>query len=79
MRIKIVFRGKAGRLSINYNYGLTGLIYNFLSNSSTDYSKFLLDQGYVLGKRHFKLFAFSNLFLKDVTLKGRRLSLMKPR
>lgn len=48
-------------LPIHYNYFLQGLIYRHLSPTL---AKFLHQQGYQYGKRHFKLFTFSRVFGK---------------
>jgi len=37
---------EAVTLPINYNYYLTGVIYNFLKQSDQDYASFLHQEGY---------------------------------
>ena len=62
MRIKITCDiGEGIRLPINYNYFLTGVIYQFLKESDPEYAHFLHQDGYELENRRFKLFTFSQL------------------
>ena len=65
MRIRLTLNpeGKKAILPINYNYYLTSLIYRFIFSSSKDYSSFLHNQGYRIGKgkKGFKLFTYSML------------------
>ena len=65
MRIKITCDiGKGVELPINYNYFLTGIIYQFLKESDPEYADFLHQAGYELENRRFKLFTFSQLMAK---------------
>ncbi len=65
MRIKITCDiGKGIRLPINYNYFLTGVIYQFLKESDPEYANFLHQDGYEVENRRFKLFTFSQLMAK---------------
>lgn len=81
MRIKLTLApvSKNAVLPASYNYFLTGLIYRFLSKSSTDYSAFLHDEGYKLGesKKGFKLFTYSMLMGDTVRAQGERLIIGK--
>lgn len=62
MRIKITCDiGEGIRLPINYNYFLTGVIYQFLKESDPEYAHFLHQDGYEQENRRFKLFTFSQL------------------
>ncbi|MEC7867857.1 MAG: hypothetical protein VYE00_09460, partial [Candidatus Poribacteria bacterium] len=62
MRIKIEFPVKeAVALPVNYNYYLTGVIYNFLRQSDRDYASSLHQEGYQEQEKRFKLFTFSQL------------------
>jgi CRISPR-associated endoribonuclease Cas6 len=54
-------------LPVNYNYFLTGLIYKIIQASSSDYSRFLHDEGYRVDNasaKAFKLFTYSMLMGK---------------
>ncbi len=65
MRIKITCDiGKGIRLPINYNYFLTGVIYQFLKESDPEYAHFLHQDGYEVENRRFKLFTFSQLMAR---------------
>ena len=65
MRIKITCDiGEGIRLPINYNYFLTGVIYQFLKESDPEYAHFLHQDGYEQENRRFKLFTFSQLMAK---------------
>ena len=48
-------------LPVNVNHLISSLIYNIVSNSSSEYAERLHEQGYRLDKRTFKLFTFSPL------------------
>ena len=78
MRIQLTLR-PANRntvLPVNYNYFLTGLIYRIIASSSTDYSRFLHDEGYKVGegKNGFKLFAYSMLMDPKARVNGQNIS-----
>lgn len=62
-------------LPLNNNYSLTSLIYKIIRNSSEDYSRFLHDSGYTLGKskKGFKLFTYSMLTGKRHRIDGDRI------
>ena len=61
MRLRISLEADGGRLSVpvQYNHLVQGLVYH---NLDRVLSKWLHEEGYVLGKRRFKLFTFSRLF-----------------
>jgi CRISPR-associated endoribonuclease Cas6 len=52
MRIKLISCpiDRNTTLPVNYNYFLTGLIYRIIASVSTDYSRFLHDEGYKVGE-----------------------------
>ncbi len=74
MRVKLTLLplNKKTVLPVNYNYFLTSLIYKIIKNSSKDYSMFLHDKGYTLGKskKGFKLFTYSMLMSQAARVKG---------
>ena len=79
MRIKITCDiGEGIRLPINYNYFLTGVIYQFLRESDPEYAQFLHQDGYELENRHFKLFTFSQLMAKRREIRGDRIHFRSP-
>jgi CRISPR-associated endoribonuclease Cas6 len=61
---------KAVTLPINYNYYLTGVIYNFLRQSDQNYASFLHQEGYRNQQKRFKLFTFSQLQARRRQIKG---------
>ena len=74
MRIKITCDiGEGIRLPINYNYFLTGVIYQFLKESDPEYADFLHQEGYELENRRFKLFTFSQLMAQRREIRGERI------
>ena len=79
MRIKITCDiGEGIRLPINYNYFLTGVIYQFLKESDPEYADFLHQDGYELENRRFKLFTFSQLMAKRREIRGDRIHFHSP-
>ncbi len=79
MRIKITCDiGDGIRLPINYNYFLTGVIYQFLRESDPEYAQFLHQDGYELENRHFKLFTFSQLMAKRREIRGDQIHFRSP-
>ena len=79
MRIKITCDiGEGIRLPINYNYFLTGVIYQFLRESDPEYAQFLHQDGYELENRHFKLFTFSQLMAKRREIRGDQIHFRSP-
>lgn len=70
IRVKFIAHQKPFELPINYNYHITSLIYHVLASSSQDYSRFLHDEGYRSGQKHFKLFTFSQLLIPKRCIEG---------
>lgn len=60
MRLNITFAPLKEEVTfpLNYNYGLQSFIYHHISEKL---ATFLHDEGYLVGKRRFKLFTFSRL------------------
>lgn len=50
-------------IPINYQYELSSAIYRVIERGSKDFSSFLHEEGYRLGKKPFRLFTFSRVFL----------------
>ena len=63
MRFKInLFReSQEARLPINYQYGLSSLIYKTIDKANSEFSTFLHQQGYLAYGKNFRLFTFSRL------------------
>ena len=65
MRVKITaITKRPAAIPFNYNYALHSAIYNLIEKSSSEYSRYLHNKGFInesINKR-FKLFTFSNLF-----------------
>lgn len=79
MRIKITCDiGKGIELPINYNYFLTGVIYQFLRASDPQYADFLHQDGYKQEHQRFKLFTFSQLMSKHREIRGERIHFGSP-
>ena len=79
MRIKITCDiGKGVCLPINYNYFLTGVVYQFLKESDPEYAQFLHQDGYELENRRFKLFTFSQLMAKRREIRGEQIHFRSP-
>jgi CRISPR-associated endoribonuclease Cas6 len=78
MRIKLTLCpiDRNATLPVNYNYFLTGLIYRIIASTSTDYSRFLHDEGYKVGesKNGFKLFVYSMLMDTQARVKSDKIS-----
>jgi CRISPR-associated endoribonuclease Cas6 len=73
MRIKLnlSFVGPDRRLPLNSNYFQTALIYNILNSSSSEYSAFLHDRGYVFeGHKRFKFFTYSQFMAPRKKIEG---------
>lgn len=62
MRIYLDLDFEKLELPIHYNHILQSIIINMIDSSG--YRKFIHDEGYVLGKRKFKLYTFSRLLGK---------------
>ena len=79
MRIKITCDiGEGIHLPINYNYFLTGVIYQFLKESDPGYAHFLHQDGYELENRRFKLFTFSQLIAQRREIRGEQIHFRSP-
>lgn len=79
MRIKITCDiGEGIHLPINYNYFLTGVIYQFLRESDPEYAHFLHQDGYEQENRRFKLFTFSQLMAKQREIRGDQIHFRSP-
>ena len=79
MRIKITCDiGEGIGLPINYNYFLSGVIYQFLRESDPEYAQFLHQDGYEVENRRFKLFTFSQLMAKQRKIQGEQIHFRSP-
>ena len=72
MRVKITaITQHPSIIPFNYNYALHSAIYGLIEKSSSDYSQYLHDKGFInsaINKR-FKLFTFSNLFFTPTKIR----------
>ena len=59
--LQLSHRNRYLTLPVNVNHLISSLIYQIVSNSSSEFAKKLHEQGYRLDKRTFKLFTFSPL------------------
>lgn len=58
------------RIPLNYQYAASALVYKILSNSGSDFSHWLHENGYSDDKRRFKLFTFSRLYAQRYAIEG---------
>lgn len=71
MRIQILADvGDGLTIPINYNHWLSSTIYHFLARSDGEYAHFLHNDGYIVEKKHFKLFTFSQLMARQRRVQG---------
>ncbi|ADL70145.1 CRISPR-associated protein Cas6 [Thermoanaerobacterium thermosaccharolyticum DSM 571] len=69
MRIKITLLPEEYKsLNINYNYFLSGWVYNTLKKANREFAEHLHEKGYRYGKKVFKLFTFSQLRSKKLKI-----------
>lgn len=63
MRVRIALTPEKGTIKLPYNYGyfLSSIVYSFLKESDSRFSKFLHHEGYYNEGKTFKLFTFSPL------------------
>ncbi len=77
MRFKITLNRTSTQNSLpaSYQYELSAWIYRLLENADTDYSEYLHTQGHQVpnSSKNFKLFCFSNLFIRPFEIHGDRL------
>ena len=59
--LQLTTRNIGQRLTFNYQYPLSAVIYKIISRADADYASFLHEQGYKHGNKSFKLFTFSDL------------------
>lgn len=76
MRFKITLQVNAKRfgreLPINYQYELSAAIYRIMTQSNTEYSTWLHENGYTADRKRFKLFAFSHLIVPQYGINKER-------
>ncbi len=64
------------KLPANYQYELSGWIYNTLARGDARYSDWLHTNGYTKDQKQFRLFTFSNLLIPKLKMEGDRLVLL---
>lgn len=78
MRLEVEFiTDKKKRLNFNYNYYITSAIYNLLAEYDEDYSKFLHDEGYMVGNKNFKLFVYSRFMPERFSVSDNYMTIKK--
>ena len=73
MRVKITaITQHPAAIPFNYNYALHSAIYNLMEKSSSEYSQYLHDKGFInkTVKKRFKLFTFSKLFFEPSKIRN---------
>lgn len=71
MRLEVEFiTQEKKKLNFNYNYYITSAIYNLIAEHDEDYSKFLHDEGYLVGNKNFKLFVYSRFMPEKFSVSG---------
>jgi len=80
MRVKLTFLAtrRNAVLPLNYNHAVAGLIYRTIGTASEAFATALHDDGFEADRRHFKLFTFSRLFVKNRRVVGDRMVLESP-
>jgi CRISPR-associated endoribonuclease Cas6 len=74
IKLKLSFIGADRTLPLNSNYFQTALIYHIINSSSSEYSAFLHDQGYVFeGRKPFKFFTYSQFLVPKKRIEGENL------
>ena len=65
MKFKITFKVKqqGQLLPMSYQYELSSWIYKMIYKGDSEFANFLHSKGYEMGKRQFKLFTFSRLYI----------------
>lgn len=67
MRIKIILEQSVPNqlIPINYQYPISACIFKIISSSNSEYADWLHRIGYKSGYKRFKMFTFSNLFIRN--------------
>lgn len=80
MRFKLILNidrnTKDERIPLNYQYAASSLIYRILSNSGSEFSSWLHENGFKDDQRRFKLFTFSRLFIPRYSIEGPYLKIL---
>lgn len=63
-------------LPINYQYELSSWIYKVIERADPQYSDFLHNHGFEYGRRHFKMFTFSQLDARPYKIEDNRMRLL---
>lgn len=64
------------KLPANYQYELSGWIYNTLARGDANYTDWLHTNGYTKDQKQFRLFTFSNLQIPKMRMEGDRIELL---
>lgn len=62
-------------IPLNYQYELSAWIYKIIEKADAEYSDFLHNVGYSVGRKTFKFFSFSNLVIPNFDIQGDRLQI----
>jgi len=80
MRFKLILNidrnTKDDRIPLNYQYAASSLIYRILSNSGSEFSSWLHENGFKDDQRRFKLFTFSRLYIPRYFIEGPYLKIL---
>lgn len=63
-------------IPLNYQYAASALIYKILSNSGSEFSLWLHENGFQENQRRFKLFTFSRLYIPRYSIEGSYLKIL---
>lgn len=66
-------------IPVNYQYELSGWIYRTLAKGDQAYSTWLHQNGFLQGRKQFRLFTFSNLQIPKFQIEGDRLIVLSDR
>ena len=77
MRLKLELKLVEGTtLPCNYMYELSSCLYKILNEGNPEFTSWLHDSGFCKGKKAFKLFTFSNLYIPRFQIEGDRLRIL---
>lgn len=64
-KVTLKVKQKGQLLPLSYQYEMSSWIYKVINKGNNEFANFLHSKGYELGKKKFKLFTFSRLYVND--------------
>jgi CRISPR-associated endoribonuclease Cas6 len=77
-KLTLEIAGNCRLLPINYQYEQSAWIYHTIHYGNPEFATWLHEQGYLDGKKQFKLFTFSPIHPQQYKIKGDRIELCTP-